>query len=190
MKGSCSTFRLTSKKDRVRLIRILLTSLLNKAKCSFAKPYDSPMGWFPMLITLISVFCLYATCYYASATFLLLILLATTILVIRENNLRCTEIHRKVQTILEEISLAKILCKNWTAENYPNLCCPLSPCVTLQWTYRDGIIVNLPWALLVRGRWQLQIFFDFLHSNAFFRFRRSCHHTSRASIARTVYGNK
>lgn len=104
-----------------------------------------------MLITLISVFCLYALCYYLSATLLLLILLGTSILVIRENNLRRTEIHRKTQTILEEISLAKILCKNWTAENYPNLCCPLSPCVTLQWTYRDGIIVNLPWALLVRG---------------------------------------
>lgn len=105
-----------------------------------------------MLMTLLSVFCLYATSYYLSATFLLLILMGTTILVIRENNLRRTEIHRKTQTILEEISLAKILCKNWTAENYPNLCCPLSPCVTLQWTYRDGIIVNLPWALLVRGR--------------------------------------
>ncbi len=80
--------------------------------------------------------------------------MATTIFVIRENNLRRTEIHRKTQTILEEISLAKILCKDWTADNYPNLCCPLSPCVTLQWTYRDGIIVNLPWALLVRGRFE------------------------------------
>ncbi|KAJ6638088.1 Transmembrane protein [Pseudolycoriella hygida] len=126
-------------------------SFLNKAKCSFAKPYDSPMGWFPMLITLLSVFCLYATYYYLSATILLLILVATTILVIRENILRRTEIHRKTQTILEEIALAKILCKNWTEVNYPNLCCPLSPCVTLQWTYRDGIIVNLPWALLVQG---------------------------------------
>lgn len=127
-------------------------SWLNKAKCSFAKPYDSPMGWFPMLITVLSVLSLYATAYYVSATFLLLTLIGTTILVIRENNLRRTEIHRKAQTILEEISLAKVVCKNWTAENYPNLCCPLSPCVTLQWTYRDGIIVNLPWALLVRGR--------------------------------------
>lgn len=105
-----------------------------------------------MLITLLSVFSLYATYYYLSATFLLCILIGTTILVIRENNLRRTEIHRKTQTILEEIELAKVLCKNWTSENYPNLCCPLSPCVTLQWTYRDGIIVNLPWALLVRGK--------------------------------------
>lgn len=166
-------------------------SWLNKAKCSFAKPYDSPMGWFPMLITLMSVFCLYATCYYVSATLLLLILLGTTVLVIRENNLRRTEIHRKTQTILEEISLAKILCKDWTAENYPNLCCPLSPCVTLQWTYRDGIIVNLPWALLVRGQ------FNRLTNIVFPRFipkinrsRRSHYHPTGSSGAGTMHGNK
>lgn len=150
------------------------------------------MGWFPMLITLMSVFCLYATCYYLSATFLMLILMATTILVIRENNLRRTEIHRKTQTILEEISLAKILCKNWTADNYPNLCCPLSPCVTLQWTYRDGIIVNLPWALLVRGRLicknKKPFRFCFIQTEHFFR--RSYYHTTGTSSSRTMYRNK
>lgn len=28
---------------------------------------------------------------------------------------------------------------------------PFSPSVTLQWTQRDGLLVNLPWALLVKG---------------------------------------
>lgn len=28
---------------------------------------------------------------------------------------------------------------------------PYSPSVTLQWTHRDGVLVNLPWALLVKG---------------------------------------
>jgi hypothetical protein len=28
---------------------------------------------------------------------------------------------------------------------------PFSPSVTLQWTQRDGVLVNLPWALLVKG---------------------------------------
>lgn len=28
---------------------------------------------------------------------------------------------------------------------------PYSPSVTLQWTQRDGVLVNLPWALLVKG---------------------------------------
>lgn len=39
----------------------------------------------------------------------------------------------------------------WETVNFPNLCSPLSPCLTLQWTYRDGHLVNLPWALLVAG---------------------------------------
>lgn len=28
---------------------------------------------------------------------------------------------------------------------------PFSPCITLQWTYRDNKLINLPWALLVKG---------------------------------------
>lgn len=75
----------------------------------------------------------------------------TFYIVIRENSLRRTEMHRKIRLILNDISLAKTLSKDWIPDNYPNLCCPLSPCVALQWTYRDGKIVNLPWALLVRG---------------------------------------
>lgn len=39
----------------------------------------------------------------------------------------------------------------WSAENYPHLHSPLSPCITLQWTLRDGNTVNLPWSLLVQG---------------------------------------
>lgn len=57
---------------------------------------------------------------------------------------------RKVRLLLSEIGVAKQLCTNWTRENYPNIRSPLSPCVTLQLTYRDGQLVNLPWALLVK----------------------------------------
>lgn len=121
-----------------------------KAKSSFAKPYENPLGWFPILLTLISVTALYATKYYFSGSILLIILFATIALVVRENNLRRTEVFRKIRLVLNEIKVAKQLCTNWTPENYPNLCSPLSPCVTLQWTYRDQKIVNLPWALLVR----------------------------------------
>lgn len=39
----------------------------------------------------------------------------------------------------------------WTEKNYPDLCMPISPCITLQWCFRDGKLVNLPWALLVPG---------------------------------------
>jgi magnesium-transporting ATPase (P-type) len=39
----------------------------------------------------------------------------------------------------------------WDEKNYPDLFMPMSPCITLQWCYRDGKLVNLPWALLVDG---------------------------------------
>lgn len=34
---------------------------------------------------------------------------------------------------------------------FNNRFAPFSPCITLQWTYRDNKVVNLPWALLVKG---------------------------------------
>lgn len=126
-------------------------SCLSKAKNSFAKPYENPLGWFPILVTILSIVCLFITRYYVSATILLLILTITIALVVRESNLRRSEIFRKIRVVLNEINVARELCAKWTPENYPNLCSPLSPCVTLQWTYRDGNIVNLPWALLVSG---------------------------------------
>ncbi|XP_066585135.1 endoplasmic reticulum magnesium-transporting P-type ATPase isoform X2 [Prorops nasuta] len=72
------------------------------------------------------------------------------ILVINDNKLRHNEIPHRVQILLEQLEDAKLICQ-WDRENYPHLCSPLSPCLTLQWTYRDGHIVNLPWALLVAG---------------------------------------
>lgn len=126
-------------------------SYIEKVKCSITKPYENPLGWFQLLIAFFSIIILYVINYYFSATFLLILFVITFYIVIRENSIRRTEIHRKIRQILNDISLAKTLSKDWIPENYPNLCCPLSPCVTLQWTYRDGRIVNLPWALLVRG---------------------------------------
>jgi hypothetical protein len=39
----------------------------------------------------------------------------------------------------------------WQPSNYPHLHTPLSSSVVLQWTLRNGSLVNLPWALLVEG---------------------------------------
>jgi hypothetical protein len=47
-----------------------------------------------------------------------------------------------------EIMASEIL---WEEKNYPDLFMPVSPCISLQWCYRDGKLVNLPWALLVHG---------------------------------------
>ncbi|KAJ8664808.1 hypothetical protein QAD02_006470 [Eretmocerus hayati] len=82
----------------------------------------------------------------------IIILLAgfNCILVISDNRFRHLEILHRVKILLKQIGAAKSKCI-WTPENYPHLCSPLSPCITLQWTYRDGHMVNLPWSLLVDG---------------------------------------
>lgn len=112
-------------------------SIVTKAKSLFTKPYENPIGWFPILLTVLSIVILFITNYYVSASFLLVILIGTFIVIVRENHLRRTEIFRKVRLILNEIKLARKLCQNWTAQNYPNLCCPLSPCVSLIKPFHD-----------------------------------------------------
>lgn len=126
-------------------------SLLITVKSAFSKPYESPLSWISILTTIVAVVCLALTKHYFTSICVLLILLATIILVIYESYLRRTEIFRKVRLIINEIELAQKLCTSWTTENYPNVCSPMSPCVTLQWTYRNGKIINLPWALLVKN---------------------------------------
>lgn len=64
--------------------------------------------------------------------------------------LRKTEMNMRVRWILNLIKDWKNKCK-WKAENYPHIHSPQSPSITLQPTVRDGHVVNLPWALLVKG---------------------------------------
>uniref|UniRef100_A0A182QD36 Cation-transporting P-type ATPase C-terminal domain-containing protein n=1 Tax=Anopheles farauti TaxID=69004 RepID=A0A182QD36_9DIPT len=126
-------------------------SCVEQIRSTLVGTSTSPLGWFPTLTSLLCGLSLTVTGYYWSAGLLLALLALTVAVVVRENNLRRTEIYRKLRTVLHEIRLGVALCPDWTIDNYPHLCSPLSPCVTLQWTYRDGRIVNLPWALLVRG---------------------------------------
>ncbi|XP_011498921.1 PREDICTED: uncharacterized protein KIAA0195 isoform X1 [Ceratosolen solmsi marchali] len=81
---------------------------------------------------------------------ILLLIMFNCILVISDNRFRHFEILYRVKSLIKQIEVAKSK-SVWKAENYPHLCSPLSPCITLQWTYRDGHVVNLPWALLVAG---------------------------------------
>ena len=39
----------------------------------------------------------------------------------------------------------------WSPSDFPHLDTPPSASLVLQWTHRDGALVSLPWALLVRG---------------------------------------
>lgn len=77
------------------------------------------------------------------------VLIANVVLVIYDSHHKQNEIPQRVQLLLKEIKQATVS-NSWLPENYPHICSPFSPCITLQWTYRDGKVVNLPWALLVK----------------------------------------
>jgi len=53
---------------------------------------------------------------------------------------------------LDNVSERSQLVNEWRSGNYyPSLYLPESPCITLQWTYRDNHRINLPTSLLVKG---------------------------------------
>ncbi|XP_055684871.1 transmembrane protein 94 isoform X2 [Lutzomyia longipalpis] len=110
-----------------------------------------PLHSFAIFTSFLAIVLLLISQNFLAAIIVLALLILNIWLVIRENNLKRSEIHRKIEDVLDVIRLAISGCHKWTASNYPHLCSPLSPCVTLQCTVRDRKIINLPWALLVRG---------------------------------------
>ncbi|XP_050510004.1 transmembrane protein 94 isoform X2 [Diabrotica virgifera virgifera] len=80
----------------------------------------------------------------------IVLFIVNIILEIYDNKLRHQEIPNRIRSVLENLEREKSRIK-WSSDNYPDLYTPYSPCITLQWTYRDGKVVNLPWALLVKG---------------------------------------
>lgn len=89
------------------------------------------------------------------AIFLYIILLVNIVLVGFETKLRHQEIHTKTGLLVSKIrnSLLKneSIIEEWkTGRYYPHLHLQ-SPCISLQWTFRDNIHVNLPASLLVKG---------------------------------------
>lgn len=77
------------------------------------------------------------------------LLLISVSLEMYDNKLRHDEVPNRVRAVLQRLA-NDINNIHWVKENYPDLYAPLSPCITLQWTYRDETLVNLPWALLVK----------------------------------------
>ena len=57
----------------------------------------------------------------------------------------------RISFIADQLSDMKPDAAAWIPQNYPHLHTPLSSSVVLQWTLRNGSLVNLPWALLVEG---------------------------------------
>ncbi|XP_050561045.1 transmembrane protein 94 isoform X1 [Spodoptera frugiperda] len=112
-------------------------------------------------ITLIYIVCLVLTYIFGEsvqahayllweAFFLIVILLVNFLVAFNEEYQFRNEIPHRVRKVLETLDEA-IESSKWKENHYPHLCAPFSPCVILQWTYRDSTIVNLPWALLVEG---------------------------------------
>ncbi|XP_065338638.1 transmembrane protein 94 isoform X2 [Cloeon dipterum] len=89
-------------------------------------------------------------CALLQGIFIILLVAANISVVSWDSWLRHMEIPQRVRTLLDQIQNC-ILANDWKNENFPQLCCPYSPCITLQWTIRDGKVINLPWALLVKG---------------------------------------
>ncbi|CAH3997651.1 unnamed protein product [Pieris brassicae] len=113
------------------------------------------------MVTIINIICLILTYLIGGtvlaqgyllweALFLFFILIINFLVTLNEEYLHRNEIPHRVAKVLETLNEAIQQCL-WKDEYYPHLCAPFSPCVILQWTYRDGTIVNLPWALLVEG---------------------------------------
>lgn len=98
---------------------------------------------YAVFITLLVIFGLIYTTYYLTAVLVFAILILNVTFVIREEKLKQSELSRKTELILEDIKLGIILSKDWTVLNYPHLCSPLSPCISLVWTYRDNELVNI-----------------------------------------------
>lgn len=87
----------------------------------------------------------------ACALFLLLIL--NLFLIGRQDRLKCREVERRLQGIIDQIrdALGDGKEVTWPSAMYPDLHMPFAPSWSLHWAYRDGHLVNLPVSLLVEG---------------------------------------
>ncbi|UXI15207.1 hypothetical protein NH340_JMT01150 [Sarcoptes scabiei] len=62
--------------------------------------------------------------------------------------LKAQKLSKRIKTMSDDDDLMK----RWSEHiHFANLNAPQSPCISLQWTYRDGRLVNLPVSLLVEG---------------------------------------
>ncbi|CAH1388876.1 unnamed protein product [Nezara viridula] len=120
----------------------------------------SRFSWVSAICIVLASFSLILTSFFTNVAlygnltghgiFILAIGILNVLLVSWDNQLRCSEIPDKINDLLIFLKECQKKCY-WRPENYPHLCSPFSPCITLQWTYRDNRLVNLPWALLCKG---------------------------------------
>ncbi|XP_055949901.1 transmembrane protein 94-like isoform X2 [Argiope bruennichi] len=85
----------------------------------------------------------------AEIFFLVLFLIFNVVIAAWDSRLRHTEMHFKVKSALKLLEENE----NFVVKNDQqySLHTPQSPCISQQWTYRDGQLLNLPCSLLVDG---------------------------------------
>ncbi|XP_061564599.1 transmembrane protein 94 isoform X2 [Cololabis saira] len=89
-----------------------------------------------------------------NAAALLLLFVLNLLLVGRQERLKRTEMVSRLRGIITQLSDYLSGCVDevpWPPSLYPDLYTPVSPSWALHWTYRDGLLVNLPVSLLVEG---------------------------------------
>ncbi|XP_041363282.1 transmembrane protein 94-like [Gigantopelta aegis] len=84
------------------------------------------------------------------ATFLLSVMIFNSTLNLWHSRMENMELITVMKQVIKDVwdSLQN---ESWKQDDYLNIHSPLSPCVSLQWTMRDGKLINLPVALLVKG---------------------------------------
>ncbi|RWS16661.1 uncharacterized protein B4U79_14914 [Dinothrombium tinctorium] len=88
--------------------------------------------------------------------FLFFCMLLNTLICGLETRFRHEEVHKKARFYAQQIKndLMNNVCaiREWkSGEHYPLLHLPQSPCISLQWTFRDNRHINLPSPLIVKG---------------------------------------
>jgi hypothetical protein len=111
--------------------------LENYKDLNFKQNNENILSIYSIIITILVILGLFYTSYYFTALLVLFILILNAFFARREEKLKKTEMFRKAENLLEDIELSITLSKDWKSINYPHLCSPLSPCISLCWTYRD-----------------------------------------------------
>ena len=84
-----------------------------------------------------------------AAAVLLLLVAANVALSCYDSYLRGVEMFSRARLVLAKLDDASERAR-WEPASYPHLHTPPVDSIILEWTFRDGGLVNLPWALLVR----------------------------------------
>ena len=87
------------------------------------------------------------------STAVVMILLTLVNLVVSgwESYQRSVEVMKRAELLIKHVHNTRLSPLSWESGHYPHLHTPVTSSIVLQWTLRDGDIVNLPWSLLVRG---------------------------------------